>query len=335
MKLGIVGLGQWGQKLVRSVQEGGNPKSELIQFTAGYTRSPSKHRPFADREKLHLFDSYQEFLQSKCVDAVVIASPHSEHVDQICQAAEAGLHIFVEKPLALDVAGALKARDAARNAGRQLAAGFNRRFLPAYSQLKEILCSGRLGRVLHLEGNFSAPQGLHFTPQDWRARHSETPAGGMTLMGIHVLDAMIGLAGPISGVRARSRKQFLQIDMDDTTDVQIEFASGSTGYLSTVPATARNWRLQVFGTAGWVEMHGHQQLTFAPVGQDAEMTHFDPIDIERAELEAFAKSVASQAEYPIPLDDVVGGIGALEAVFKSVKEDRFVKVGPWGQSSGP
>lgn len=327
MKLGIVGLGQWGQKLVRAIQEDGTSKSELVRFTAGYTRSPSKHRAFALQEKLHLFESYQEFLRSNSVDGVVIASPHSEHVAQICQAAEAGLHIFVEKPLALDLAGALRARDAARNAGRQLAVGFNRRFLPAYSQLKEHVSSGRLGRILHLEGNFSAPQALHITPEDWRAHHSETPAGGMTLMGIHILDGMIGLAGPVSGVRARSRKQFLQIDMDDTTDVQIDFANGSSGYLSTVPATARNWRLQVFGTGGWVEMHGHQQLTFAPVGQDAETTRFDAIDIERAELEAFAKSVVGQVQYPIPLDDVIGGIGALEAVFKSVREDCFVTVG--------
>ncbi|UPK28278.1 Gfo/Idh/MocA family protein [Bradyrhizobium sp. 195] len=185
---------------------------------------------------------------------------------------------------------------------------------------------GRLGRVLHIEGNFSAPQGLHFAPEDWRAHQSETPAGGMTLMGIHVLDAMIGLAGPIAGVRARSRKQFLQIDMDDTTDAQIEFASGCTGYLSTVTATARNWRLQVFGTTGWAEMHGYQQLTFAPVGQDTETTRFDAVDTERAELEAFAKFVLNRTEYPIPIDDVVRGIGALEAIFKSVREDRFVTV---------
>ncbi|MBB4264149.1 Gfo/Idh/MocA family protein [Bradyrhizobium sp. CIR3A] len=326
MKLGIVGLGQWGQKLVRAIQEDGNPKSQLTHFVAGYTRSPNKHRPFALQEKLHLFESYEEFLRSRSVDAVVIASPHSEHVDQICAAAEAGLHIFVEKPLALDVAGALKAIVAARAAGRQLAVGFNRRFLPAYSQLKEILHSGRIGRVLHLEGNFSAPQALHFAPEDWRARHSETPAGGMTLMGIHVLDAMIGLAGPITGVRARSRKQFLQVDVDDTTDVQIEFAGGFTGYLSTVTATARNWRLQVFGTEGWAEMQGYQQLTLARVGQDPETTRFGAVDIERAELEAFAKSVVDQTEYPIHLDEVVKGIGALEAVFKSVREDRFIAV---------
>lgn len=326
MKLGIVGLGQWGQKLVRAIQEDGIPKSQLFHFAAGYTRSPSKHRTFALQEKLHLFDSYQEFLQSKSVDAVVIASPHSEHVDQICAAADAGLHIFVEKPLALDVAGAVKAIGAARDAERQLAVGFNRRFLPAYSNLKEILYSGRLGRVLHIEGNFSAPQALHFSPEDWRADHSQTPAGGMTLMGIHILDAMIGLAGAISGVRARSRRQFLQIDMDDTTDVQIEFAGGSTGYLSTVPATAHNWRLQVFGTAGWAEMRGYRQLTFAAVGQDAQTTQFAAVDIERAELEAFAKSVVDQTEYPIPLDDVVRGIGALDAVFQSVREDRFVTV---------
>lgn len=324
LKLGIVGLGQWGRRLVGAIQKDGEPKSTLVHFTAGYTRSPNNHHAFCQQEGLTLFDSYQDLLKS--VDSVVIASPHSEHVDQICQAAAAGLSIFVEKPLALDVAGALKAIDAAGRAGKQLAVGFNRRFLPAYSRLQGLLADGRLGRILHLEGNFSGPFGMQFAPEDWRAHGSETPAGGMTLMGIHVLDAMIGLAGPIAGVRARSRRQILEIDLDDTTDVQIEFASGCTGYLSTMTATGRNWRLQVFGTNGWAEMHGYQQLTFAPIGQDTETTQFDAVDIERAELEAFARFVVDGTEYPIPIQEVVRGIAALEAVYKSTTEDRFVAV---------
>lgn len=326
LKLGIVGLGTWGQILVRSIQENGRHKSEIVQFTSGYTRSPAKHRDFAARQGLTLFDSYQDLLRSKSVEGVVIASPHTEHVEQICQAAEVGLHIFVEKPLALDVAGARESMDAVIGAGKRLAVGFNRRFLPAYLRLRDVIRDGRLGQILHIEGNFSGTQGKLLTPEVWHARASETPAGGMTLMGVHVLDAMIGLAGPIGGVRARSRKQFLSIDLDDTTDAALEFTAGCTGYLSTITATARNWRLQVFGTKGWAEMQGYQQLTIGLEDRNPETIQFAIVDIERAELEAFAACVLKRTDYPVPIEEVLSGIGALEAIYTSAKEDRFVAV---------
>ncbi|QEL22917.1 Gfo/Idh/MocA family oxidoreductase [Bosea sp. F3-2] len=323
LNAGIVGLGRWGRTLVRSVGRGAS--SERIVFQAGYTKTPARHAEFADEEGLQLFGDYEEMLASGQAGAVVIASPHSEHVEQIRAAAAAGLHVFVEKPMALDVASALAAITSTRAANVKLAVGFNRRFLPTYRRLHQIFREGRLGQLLHIEGNFSGPFGTQFSPDAWHANQSETPAGGMTLMGIHVLDAMIGIAGPIANVRARSKRQFLTIDIDDTTDTNLEFASGCTGYLSTMTATSRNWRLQLFGSKGWCEMRGYEQLVLK-IDEDVKVYDFEPVDIERAELHAFADYVTADAEYPVPIEEVIAGIAALEAINRSCRENAEIDV---------
>src|SRR3954471_19982225 len=93
----IVGLGTWGQHLVASVQG----KSDVIRFTAGATRTPSKASDFCAPHRIGLPDSYEALLKEKSIDAVVLATPHSTHAEQIAAAARAGKHVFVEKPLGL------------------------------------------------------------------------------------------------------------------------------------------------------------------------------------------------------------------------------------------
>lgn len=319
MRVGIVGLGRWGQRLVTAVQDEGRPRGDLIQVVAGHTRSPDKARTFIREHGIRLFDSYHELISSGDIDAVLIASPHGQHADQAMAAAAAGLHVYVEKPLALDLVSATRVVSLCQERDRLLAVGFNRRFLPAYQRLQELVKSGALGRILHVQGNFSGSFGMTYTPDVWHADRAQTPAGGMTLMGVHTLDCLIGLAGNVTGLRARSRRQHLEIDMDDTTDVTLEFEGGQTGYLSTLTATASHWGLQVFGTKGWAQMTDQDSLTVSMLRGPSDTLRFCGGDPERAELETFARSVLDRTRtYPVPLTDVLNGIAALDAIRTSI-----------------
>jgi predicted dehydrogenase len=100
IRAAIVGMGNWGHNLVTHVQG----KSQHIQFVAGATRTPEKARAFAEEFNLKLFDSYDALLASDEVDAVVLATPHTLHTQQIIAAAKAGKHVFSEKPIGLDLA---------------------------------------------------------------------------------------------------------------------------------------------------------------------------------------------------------------------------------------
>ena len=143
----------------------------------------------------------------------------------------------------------------------------------------------------------------------------------MTAGGIHMLDTLMYLCGHLARVQAISLRQVLKVPMDDTTSMLLRFTNGISGYLGTMTTTARNWSLYVLGTKGWVHMRDHEILDVCFVGEDVDARLFKPINIEQAELEAFADAVAGNSIYPVPLDDVVHGITVLEAITESARCD--------------
>ncbi|MBM3573234.1 MAG: Gfo/Idh/MocA family oxidoreductase [Alphaproteobacteria bacterium] len=318
----LVGAGRWGQRLVDSVQLDGRPIGDKIRFVRAVASTPAKVEAYCRAQHLTLGDDYQAVLADPSIGAVVLATPHSQHAEQIIAAAACGKHVFVEKPFTLTRESAERAVGTARQASIVLALGHNRRFLPAMHALKELIGSGALGQLLHVEGNFSSPGGFTFKPGMWRAEAAESPAGGMTPTGIHTLDAFIHLLGPIRWVRAVSLRQFVTTNTDDTTALLLRFLAGPTGYLATVTVTARIWRIQVFGTKGWAHMRSQDTLDVSLVvnsDKPPHSYHFPPIDIERAELEAFADAVAGGSAYPLPWDEAIHGIAALEAIIASAR----------------
>jgi len=114
-------------------------------------------------------------------------------------------------------------------------------------------------------------------------------------------------------VAALSLRQVLKIELDDTSAGMLRFVHGQSGFVSTLTATARLWRLQVFGTKGWAHMLDHHILELGMIGEAVRLIEYPVVDIERLELEAFARAVSRGERYPIPLQEVVNGIGALEA----------------------
>lgn len=314
----IVGLGWWGQVLADAV----HGKSDRIRFVRGVTRTPGKVEAFAQRTGIPIGDDYAAVLADPAIDAVALATPHSQHTEQIVAAAAAGKHIFAEKPLALTVAEARKAIEACRAAGVVLAVGQNRRFLPAVQRLAELVRDSTLGQPMHVDGCFSGPTAARRPPGSWRLSPSESPAGGMAGRGVHVTDLMIHLFGPVEQVDARSYRQVVEGDLDDTTAMLLRFASGMTGYLLTITATAELWRLQVYGSKGWAEMRGFDRLVVSLIGEEESVEEFPQTDIERAELEAFADAVEGKAPYPVLAEEVLANIALFECVPRSAKQGR-------------
>lgn len=317
----IIGLGRWGQRLVDSVQDEGHPKGDLIHFTHAVTRTPAKAADFAKRQGMRLGNDYAAVLDDPNITAIALATPHTQHVEQIIQAAAAQKHVFVEKPFTLTAESAKQSVAACEKAGVVLALGHNRRFFPSMIALKAMIGDGELGQVLHLEGQFSSSYGLELTPKIWRAESAESPAGGMTSLGIHCIDAFIHLNGPISRVQAYSLKQVLSVESNDTTAMLLRFANGATGLLGTLTATARLFRLQVFGTRGWVQIDEDGSMTVCPVDGQPEARELDKADTCRSELEAFAVAVSGGEPYLLPTGEAIHGIAVLEAIVESAEHD--------------
>ena len=335
IRAALIGLGGWGQHLVRCL----GPDSPHIRFTAAATRTPEKARDFAAAHGLRMLESYEAALADPAVDAVVLATPHTQHTDQIVAAARAGKHVFTEKPLGVDSAAAERAARACAEAGVTLAVGYNWRQQPALRRIRALIENGRLGRVLHLEGNFCGPSAYRFPRGHWRHDRTEVPAGGMTGRGVHVVDAMLYLAGHIESVTAQSVRLAQDFGVDDTTSMLFRFRSGATGYLGTVIATAETWRLQVFGSEGWAEVGDVEHLPTwglrvcmidrADITRKArpEVVTFEPVGTERAELEEFAMHALTRRPMALPGGDAVHNVAVLGAVVDSARVGGAVRVG--------
>ena len=334
IRAAIVGLGSWGRNLVASVQG----KSELIGFVAGATRTPAKAADFARQHGIALRDSYEQLLADPAIDAVVLATPHSMHTAQIVAAARAGKHVFSEKPLGLSREDSAAATAACAERKVTLAVGYNWRFQPALQELKRMLQDGRLGKLLHVEGNFCGPSAYRFPPGHWRHDRGEVPAGGMTGRGVHVVDAMLYLGGHMESVVAQSFRLAQDFGVDDTTSMLLRFAGGATGYLGTVIATAETWRMQVFGCNGWAEVGDVEHLStwemsacfvdrnHVAVKQKPTRLSFPQTSTERAELEHFARAAMAGRALALPEGDEVHNVAVLEAIVASAREQTRVRL---------
>src|SRR5215470_16376126 len=236
IRAAIVGLGRWGRSLVTSVQG----KSNDIQFVRAHTRTRASAEDFCRDKGVPLADSYEEILADPNVDAVVLATPHSQHEQQVLQASAAGKHIHVEKPITLDRASADKAVAAARKAGVLLAVGYCRRFHPSVVEIRSRLKDGRLGAVISMVAQHTTSTGQFIAPDNWRAAPEEAPGGALTAVGVHALDHMIEFAGRVRDVRCVTART-IPGPSDDTTTVMLRFEGGATGLIFGSVATATNF----------------------------------------------------------------------------------------------
>ena len=334
LKAAIVGLGRWGQNLVNNAQG-----SDRIRFVAGVLRHVEKAQDYAAQHGLRLYDDYAKALADPEIEAVVLATPHSVHAEQIVAAAKAGKHVFTEKPFTLTTESAVEAVRACAKNKDTLAVGYNWRFQPALQEIRRMIDDGRMGKLLHIEGNFCGPSAYFYGREHWRQKRDEGPAGGMAGRGVHVLDAMLYLAGPVSSVHAQSLRLAQDFGLDDTSSMLFRFKSGVTGYLGTVIATPETWRMQVFGSAAWVEVGDIEHLTTwsmrvcyvdprNPRAKNVpQVITFPAISTERAELEHFAAAARAGRPLAVAGGDEVHGVTVLEAIMDSIRTSTPVTVG--------
>jgi predicted dehydrogenase len=317
----IVGLGWWGKNIADAVQ--GN--SSKLRFVHGVTQELDATREHAQARGFKLSATLEEALADPAVQAVVLATPHSLHCRQVMQAAAAGKAVFCEKPLSLTRADAERAVAACKKAGVPLGVGQNKRFWPSMAELRRVVASGALGKIMHVEGHYSNEHSSKFFAP-WRDLPAETPGAGMTGTGIHILDAFANIAGPAERITAQFISHREGADPRDTVSVLFRFANGISGFLGAVRASPLYFRVHVFGDEGSVEALGETRTVIRLKGGKTEVKEFPKIDSVLAEMDAFADAVAGVAPYPITTGEMVDTIASFEAVINSIATGKTTRL---------
>jgi len=309
----IIGLGWWGKRLVQASQG-----SSLIRFARGVTLEPELGRDLA-AAGLKIGTSYEEVLADPAIEAVVLATPHTRHRAQVEAAAGARKHVFCEKPFALSKTDAQAMLDACARAGVTVAVGHHFRLMPSLTALRAEI--PRLGTIMHVEGNYSHDW-LAAAPTDgWRSAPEESRAGGMTGMGVHLLDCFRDLVGPMRRVSALSKRRALALAAGDTTAALIEFENGATGTLATTLKTPFAWRIAVYGEDAWAESVSETRLVIRRAGGEPETRDFPADNHLGRNLDLFAAAALGRGVFPIDAAGILHTAAALDAVFRSVDAD--------------
>ena len=317
----IVGLGRWGKNFVEAVQG----KSDRLRFVRGVDAAPDKLRNFAAKHGFRLCTDLAEVLADPAIKAVVLATPHSLHRPMVEASARAGKQIFCEKPFALNFADAAAMVEACNRAGVVLGVGHNRRFWPSMVALKRAVDAGELGQLLHIEGHFSNEHSNN-TAGTWRDSPEESPGGGITGAGLHVLDAFLNIIGPVKKVRGQLIVRKAPPVARDVASVILEFANGVSGAFTTVRATPLYWRVHVFGDRGSAESISENELQIHRSNAQPERIALAPVDSLRIELEAFADAVDGRAAYPVSAAEVLRTVATFEAVIKALETGATIEM---------
>ncbi len=317
----MVGLGRWGQTVLGSIQG----KSDRLRIVHGVSKEPDIARPLAEKYSFRLSTDLKEALADPQVQAVLLATPHSLHVEQVQMVAAAGKPVWCEKPLALTRAEAERSVAATRAAGVPLGSGNNKRCFASMREMKRVVESDEIGKVFHIEGHFSNEHSTRVSG-GWRDDPRESPGYGMTGAGLHVLDAFVNLVGPMTYVDARSISKKAPPNPRDVVAAVVEFASGATGLMATVRAAPMFWRIHAFGTDGMAEARGEDTLIVSKIGGKSEEKTYEHVDSLKTLLEAFADAVEGKASFPVKPQQMLDVISAFEAIVKSLETGKPVKL---------
>lgn len=313
VRLGIVGLGNWGGRLARTVA-----KVDGARLATCYARAPERRAAFAEAHGCVAVDSFEKFLADGSIQGVLVATPHTTHADIVAAIAAAGKSIMVEKPLALTVKDARRCVDAARDAGVLLQVAHYRRLLTATRRIKAMLDAGEIGRLHHIETNFSRPFGPD-PKRPWRDDESEAPAGGMTALGVHMVDNLFYLGGPIRRLSALSTVLDPSTPLDDMTSVLFQFESGAHAVLNT------SIRLPFLATtsahgdkaSAWSELDGARFYVQRIDEEERREITVEPVDGVVANIATFVENVRSGREPETNGEAGLRVVAVLEAIQRS------------------
>lgn len=316
-----MGLGWWGQKIVVDLRDSSEVRVGLAVDLDGVARQR------VARPDLRTAETLEEALADDEIEAVILCTPHRFHAGQIVAAAEAGKHVFCEKPLTTSGQEARAAIAAVTAAGVQLGIGHERRFEPAVQQLREMCRSGVIGTPLVLEGNFSQDKFLDLPPDNWRLSDLHAPVGPLSATGIHLVDLAIAILGRPTEVWARLGTHATTFENGDTLTVTMGFEKGQTALITAILTTPFAGRVTLLGSKAWVEIRDRNHpeeprgwdVTTVHRGAEPVTTFFPPHPSVRENIEAFSRAAQGLEAYPVSLEEMQSNVEAFEAITRSAR----------------
>jgi len=264
VRVGIIGLGGMGSNHAGYLSRGEIPGARLA---AVCDVEPARLQNVSEKygEDVQAFDSADALFEAKCIDAVIVATPHYFHPPLVTQALERGYHAMSEKPAGVYTKQVRQMNEVAAKSDRVFGVMFNQRTRGDHQKLKELVESGELGeikRTIYIINDWFRAQS-YYDSGGWRATWAGEGGGVLANQCPHNLDLWQWICGMPERIRAFCHfGKYHDIEVEDDVTAYAEYANGATGVFitSTGEAPGTN-RLEISADNGKVVLEGGK-ITF-------------------------------------------------------------------------
>ncbi|MHB9131611.1 MAG: Gfo/Idh/MocA family protein [Armatimonadota bacterium] len=337
INIGIIGSGGYGRSARQYLRNTGE-----FNIVACMDVNPAVAEQAAKEDGAVAYTEVEAFLAHPGMTATSINTPAWLHAEHCLKSLDAGKHIFVTKPVCATVAEAVQVRESAQAKGLSCMVGHHARLFPVARYVKEVLDSGKLGRICNAMLTCCSSGGLEQKAGDWRALPGRNPGGPMLQCGIHTLDTLLGIFGPIKQVMSMMQDDVTEFQVVDNTVTLLKFANGVQVTFVSNYTTAYMHTMDFFGTAGNLHIHEHitglgqHEMYF----QERARGPHEPWEALRIPSYApgypdghggllekeFARQIRGSAPNYGNFDDAISALAIIEAAVESHETGRAVAI---------
>jgi len=323
VRVACIGMGWWSDVLADAIQRSGN-----LQIAACYTRSPDKRQAFATKYACAPASSYEAILADPSIEAIINTTPNAVHRETTEQAARAGKHVFLDKPIANSIADGLAITRACRDAGVVLAMGYQRRREGHFRWIRQRIDAGEFGRLVNAEANISRDRLGQFDLSSWRYTAAGMPGGVMLQIGVHYIDVLEFLIGPVKTVSGALAQLVLPGDNPDVSSLILEHESGALSTVNASYASASEYYLMnIYGKEASAYYDLENGLRVLKRGEKRSTPVTVPkVDTFVDELDEFARAIRGEGSPEVGGDLGTRSLAVIRAGIIAAREGRRVTV---------
>jgi predicted dehydrogenase len=323
LRVACIGMGWWSDVLADAIQ-----RSKKLKIVACFTRSEDKRKAFAAKYGCTAAPSYETILEDRSVEAIINTTPNDAHLETTRAAAEAGKHVFLDKPIANTVSEGRKIAEVCRKAKVVLALGYQRRRESHFRWVRQRIDAGEFGKLVNAEANISRDRLGQIDLKSWRYTAAGMPGGVMLQIGIHYTDVLEYLLGPVKAVSGRLAQLVLPGDNPDVASLVLEHESGALSTLNASYASASEYYLMnLYGKEATAYYDMHQGLRMLKRGnKSASQVVCPKNDTFVEELEEFASAARGEGVPEMGGEAATRSLAVIRAGIVSAREGRRVEV---------
>ena len=323
VRVASLGMGWWSDVLADAAVR--TPEIEIVKC---FTRSEDKRNAFAKKYKCEAVASYEEILSDDSIQGIINTTPNSVHLETTRKAAEAGKHVFLDKPISNTIADAKAITRIVKDCRIILSVGYQRRRENHFKWIRDRIAEGTFGKLVQAEANISRDREGKFDLTSWRYTAEGMPGGVMLQIGVHYVDVLETILGQVKSVSGMASQLVLPGDNPDIAGLLMKHENGAISTLNAGYASASEYYLiNIYGKemTAYYDVHNGLRTLKRHAGEVVPVA-CEKNDTIAEELEEFAACIRGETEPTMDGQRATESLAVIRAGITSVKESRTVDV---------